>query len=42
MAKETKKVTIDSRVRAIAESGSGKGVGMPNWFTLLPCVFRSW
>jgi len=36
MAKETKtkKVTIDSRVRAIAESGSGKGVGMPNWFTL--------
>jgi hypothetical protein len=29
-----KKVTIDARVRAIAESGSGKGVGMPNWFTL--------
>ena len=37
MAKETKttkKSTIDARVRAIAESGSGKGVGMPNWFTL--------
>ena len=30
--KETKKVTIDSRVRAIAESGKGKG--MPNWFNL--------
>lgn len=37
MAKETKttkKTTIDARVRSIAESGSGKGVGMPNWFTL--------
>ena len=34
MAKETKKTTIDARVRAIAESGSGKGVGMPKWFTL--------
>lgn len=29
-----KKTTIDARVRKIAESGSGKGVGMPNWFTL--------
>ena len=34
MAKETKKTTIDARVRAIAESGNGKGVGMPKWFTL--------
>jgi hypothetical protein len=34
MTKEVKKVTIDARVRAIAKSGSGKGVGMPNWFTL--------
>jgi hypothetical protein len=34
MAKETKKTTIDARVRAIAENGSGKGVGMPKWFTL--------
>ena len=34
MAKETKKTTIDARVRSIAESGSGKGVGMPKWFTL--------
>ena len=34
MAKETKvaKTTIDARVRAIAESGKGKG--MPNWFNL--------
>jgi len=36
MAKEkaSKKVTIDSRVRSIAESGSGKGLNMPKWFTL--------
>lgn len=34
MAKEAKKVTIDARVRAIAESGNGKGIGMPKWFTL--------
>jgi len=34
MAKETKKTTIDARVRAIAKSGSGKGIGMPKWFTL--------
>jgi len=36
MAKKevTKKKTIDARVRQIAESGNGKGVGMPNWFSL--------
>ena len=36
MAKKeaVKKVTIDARVRTIAENGSGKGVGMPNWFNL--------
>ena len=34
MAKETKKLTIDARVRAIAENGNGKGSGMPNWFNL--------
>ena len=34
MAKETKKMTIDARVRAIAENGNGKGSGMPNWFNL--------
>jgi hypothetical protein len=30
----TKKVTLDARVRKIAENGSGKGIGMPNWFSL--------
>ena len=34
MAKETKKTTIDARVRAIAKNGSGKGIGMPKWFSL--------
>ena len=34
MAKETKKTTIDARVRAIAKNGNGKGIGMPKWFTL--------
>lgn len=29
-----KKTTIDARVRAIAENGNGKGIGMPKWFTL--------
>ena len=31
-ATETKKNSLDTRVRAIAESGKGKG--MPNWFNL--------
>lgn len=36
MAKELKKMTLDARVRSIAETESGKGVNMPKWFTL-PC-----
>ena len=35
MAKETKgKFSLDTRVRAIAETESGKGVKMPVWFNL--------
>lgn len=36
MVKEIKKkkFSLDTRVRAIAESGSGKGVKMPKWFTV--------
>lgn len=34
MEKSSTKKTLDLRVRQIAKNNSGKGIGMPNWFTL--------